>query len=297
MIQEIQELAKSKNALILAHNYQPAEIQEMAHITGDSLELARMAADSDSDILVFCGVRFMAESASILAPEKKVLLPEDTAGCAMADMITAQDVRILRDKYPGAAVVTYINSTADVKAESDVVCTSANAIKIVNALDEDEILFLPDKNLGGWVARNSDKTIHLFSGYCPCHDDTDLEDLKAIREEYPDAVIMVHPESPPVVSEKADHVFSTGEMLRFVKETTSRQIIVGTEEGMLYPLKKERPDITFIPIRKGFICDDMKKITLAHVRDVLDGEKNRITVSSEIAERVQKSLERMLELS
>jgi quinolinate synthase len=297
LVQEIQERAENKNALILAHNYQPPEIQDMAHMTGDSLELARKASNSDSDILVFCGVRFMAESASILAPGKMVLLPEDSAGCAMAEMVTAEDVRVLRKKHPRAAVVTYINSTADVKAESDVICTSANALKIVEALEEDEIIFLPDKNLGGWVARNSQKNIHLFSGYCPCHNDTQLKDLEAIREAYPDALIMVHPESPPAVSEQADHVFSTGEMLRFARGTSSRRIVVGTEEGMLHPLRKERPDIEFIPLRDGFICDDMKKITLEHVRDSLAGEKTVITVARERADRAREALKRMLELS
>ena len=293
----IRILAKKKNALILAHNYQNPEIQDVADHVGDSLELSRIAASNTADIIVFCGVHFMAESAYILSPQKKVLLPDINAGCPMADMVTAEALIARKKELPGAAVVTYINSPAAVKAESDVICTSSNAVKIVQKIDADEILFVPDRNLGSWVSRFTDKKIHLWDGCCPIHAYISAEEIRAVKKEHPDAILIVHPECAPEVVDMADEVLSTGEMVRFAEKTDRKKIIVGTESGMIHKLKKAAPHIEFIAASENFLCKNMKKTTLEKVYAALDSETPVITVPDDIAEKSRKALTRMLELS
>ncbi len=297
VVKEIRRLAVEKNALILAHNYQRPEIQDIAHHTGDSLELARIAAANDARLIVFCGVHFMAESAAIIAPGKKVVLPDPGAGCPMADMASADDLAEMKRVHPGAAVVTYINSTAAVKALSDVCCTSANAVKIVQRVDAREIIFVPDKNLGHYVSRFTDKKIIFWKGFCPTHERFTVEQLEAVRARHPDALVMVHPECRSEVVDSADEVLSTGGMVKFVKTAGSRKIIVGTEVGMLHRLKAEAPDIEFIPASDSFLCPNMKKITLEKLHAALRDEAPVITVQDDVARRAAGCLEKMLELS
>jgi len=297
LTKEIRSLAQVKNAIILAHNYQSPEIQDCADYVGDSLELSRIAADNNAEIIVFCGVHFMAESASMLALYKKVLLPEINAGCPMADMADAETLRAEKMKYPGAKVVTYINSSAAVKAESDVICTSSNAIDIVRGIEGDEILFVPDKNLGSWVSRHTDKTVHLWKGFCPVHADITVEEVMAVKASHPDSMLMVHPECDPSVVDIADEVLSTGGMVRFVSNTTAKSIIVGTEIGMIHKLRKTAPSIEFISASGNFVCPNMKKTTLEKVYTALSTEQPIITVIPEIADRARKALTKMLALS
>jgi quinolinate synthase len=297
IIEHIRDLSKSKNAIILAHNYQNAEIQHIADYTGDSLELSRIAAKNDAEIIVFCGVHFMAESAYILSPQKKVLLPDKSAGCPMADMADAHALVQMKKEYPDATVVTYINSTAAVKAESDVCCTSSNAVKIVQKLEADTILFLPDKNLAAYVQRFTDKTIIPWKGFCPTHERFSVDDLKSIKNEHPDGVVMVHPECNPDVIDLADEVLSTGQMVTFVKETDRKKIIVGTEMGMIHKLRSVAPDKEYILASETFICPNMKKITLEKILSSLTDEEPRIIVQEEIRVKALGSLTRMLELS
>ncbi|HNX57808.1 MAG TPA: quinolinate synthase NadA [Spirochaetota bacterium] len=295
--EKIRYLAREKNALILAHNYQNPEIQDIADYVGDSLELSRIAADNSAGIIVFCGVHFMAESASLLSPDKKVLLPEPSAGCPMADMAEPDSIRAEKAKYPGAKVVTYINSSAAVKAESDVICTSSNAIDIVNRVDGDEILFVPDRNLGSWVEKHTKKNVHLWKGFCPVHADITVEEVENVRKSHPDSILMVHPECDPSVVAIADEVLSTGGMVRFVEKTDAKSIIVGTEIGMIHKLKKTAPSIEFISASSNFICPNMKKTTLEKVYAALDEEKPIIKVDTDIADRARCALRRMLDLS
>jgi len=294
---KIKKLARDKNALILAHNYQNPEIQDIADETGDSLELARIAAKNPADIIVFCGVHFMAESAAILSPQKKVLLPEPAAGCPMADMAEPADVVELRAKYPDAKVVSYINTTAAVKAVSDVICTSSNAVKIVEKIDADTVIFVPDKNLASWVQRHTSKKIIPWNGFCPTHERFSEEDLAKVRAEHPGVFVIVHPECRPGVVDKADAVYSTGDMVRFVKSTDLKKIIVGTETGMIHKLKSAAPGIEFIPASPSFVCPNMKKITMQKLYDTLLNENNRVTVDQSTASRARAALDRMLELS
>jgi quinolinate synthase len=293
----IRLLARQKNAIILAHNYQLDEIQDMADHTGDSLELARIAAANRADLIILCGVLFMAESAAILSPDKKVILPEPTAGCPMADMVTAEEVLRLRKENPDAAVVSYINTSAAVKAESDVICTSSNAVKIVERVKADTVIFLPDKNLGSYVRRSTGKKVILGSGFCPTHDRITPDDLARVKEKHPDALVMVHPECRPGVVDMADIVLSTGQMVAFARETTSRTIIVGTEIGLLHRLRAVAPHVEFIPASDSFICPNMKKITPERLFEALRDEQSVITVERDTAARARRALDRMLELS
>lgn len=297
IVKQIHQLAAEKNAILMAHNYQNPEIQDMAHYTGDSLELARIAADNEADIIVFCGVHFMAESAYILSPKKKVLLPDRSAGCPMADMADVNDLVEMKKQYPGATVVTYINSTAAIKAESDVCCTSSNAVKIVQKVEGDTILFLPDKNLADYVQRFTDKRIIPWKGFCPTHEQYSAEELVKMREKHPDAVVMVHPECNREVVDLADEVLSTGQMVTFVRETDKRKIIVGTEKGMIHKLQSVAPDKEYILASKAFVCPNMKKITLEKVLKSLENEEPEITVPEEVRIKALGSLTRMLELS
>jgi len=293
----IRKLAGEKNALILAHNYQREEVQAVADYTGDSLELARAAADTSAQIIVFCGVHFMAESAAILNPEKKVLLPDPTAGCPMADMAEAGDLAAMRERHPDAAVVTYINSSAEVKALSDVCCTSANATRIVQRLDARRVIFVPDRNLGMWVQRFTDKEIIQWKGFCPTHERFSAEDLAEAKRANPDALVMVHPECRPEVIDMADEVLSTGQMVKFVRETDRAQIIVGTEEGMIHKLRSVAPGIEYILPSKALVCPNMKKTTLEKVHAALANEEPVVSVSSDVREKSLGCLRRMLELS
>lgn len=295
--EEIRKLAREKNALILAHNYQRPEIQDIAHHTGDSLELARIAAANDADLIVFCGVHFMAESAAILAPGKRVILPDPNAGCPMADMASPEDLAEMKRDHPGAMVVTYINSSAAVKALSDVCCTSANAVKIVQRVNAREIIFVPDKNLGNYVSRFTDKRIIPWKGFCPTHERFTVEELEAVKAKHPDALVMVHPECRPEVVDRADEVLSTGGMVKFVRETDRRKIIVGTEMGMLHKLKSAAPGIEFILASESFLCPNMKKITLEKLHAALRDEAPVVTVPAEVARLAAGCLEKMLELS
>lgn len=295
--EQIKTLAKEKGAIILAHNYQIGEIQDVADVSGDSLELSQIAAKNDARMIVFCGVHFMAESASILSPRKKVILPEPTAGCPMADMVTENDVIGLRKQHPGALVVTYINSTAAVKAQSDVICTSSNAVRIVERIKGDTIIFLPDKNLGSYVQRFTKKKIITWKGFCPTHEKFTVEDLAAVRKRHPEALVMVHPECRPDVIDMADEVFSTGQMVKFVQSTDREKIIVGTETGMIHKLKSVAPHIEYIPASDSFICPNMKKLDLPKLLQGLQNEESVITVPADVREGARKALDRMLELS
>jgi len=293
----IRKLAGDKNALILAHNYQREEVQAVADHTGDSLELARIAADNAAEIIVFCGVHFMAESAAILSPEKKVLIPDPTAGCPMADMASPEDLVAMRGMYPDAMVVTYINSSAEVKALSDVCCTSANAVRIVQRVDARRVIFVPDRNLGRWVQRFTDKEIIQWKGFCPTHERFSAEDLTEAKRANPDALVMVHPECRPEVIDMADEVLSTGQMVKFVRETDRARIIVGTEEGMIHKLRSVAPGIEYILPSKALVCPNMKKTTLEKVHAALANEEPVVSVSSDVRERSLGCLRRMLELS
>ena len=305
LINEINCLKKDKNAVILAHNYQPGEVQDIADFVGDSLELSQIAAASKADVIVFCGVSFMAETASILCPDKKVLLPELSAGCPMADMITAEELRKLKQKHPDALVVCYVNSSAEVKAESDYCCTSANAVEVVNSLPKDKkIIFVPDKNLGQYTAQKTSRDLILWPGYCPSHVVITEKDLKKAKEEHPDAIVMAHPECPESVKAISDQLLSTGQMLKFAKQSKIRKFIIATEVGIIHTLKKENPDAEFFPAATKAVCPNMKKITLEKVLWALeDLEKTpeeqssyRITVPEDIREKAKRSLDRMIEI-
>ncbi|MBN1787137.1 MAG: quinolinate synthase NadA [Sedimentisphaerales bacterium] len=295
IIEKINKLKKERNACLLAHNYQPGEIQDIADFTGDSLELSRKASSCDADIIVFCGVLFMAETASILSPQKTVLLPDKDAGCPMADMITAAQLAELKQKYPDAVVVCYVNSPAEVKAISDYCCTSSNAVDVVNSIDADrQILFVPDKNLGQFTKEKTGRDIVLWPGYCPTHIFATAEDVKKIRTEHPDAVTLAHPECPGPVRACADEHLSTGQMLKFVKNSDKTEFIIATEIGIIHTLKKENPEKTFYPASEKFICPNMKKITLEKVLFALEDNKYVIKVPDDVAARARKALDRMV---
>lgn len=270
MKEKIKKLIKQKNGIILAHNYQPPEIQDIADLCGDSLELSIKAAKADVDLIVFCGVKFMAETAFILSPEKQVLLPVKDAGCPMADMVTPEALKIRKQQLGSVPVVTYVNSTADVKALSDICCTSANVIDVIESIGSEEILMTPDKNLAQYAASKTNKKIHLWEGCCPYHDNLTREDVLKAKKEHPKALFIAHPECPPEVLELADSVESTSGMIRFAKETDHDSFIIGTEIGHLYPLSKACPDKQFFAASDKMFCENMKKITLEHVLNSLE---------------------------
>jgi len=292
----IEELKKRKKAVILAHNYQVLEVQHLADFVGDSLELARKSKGVDADIIVFAGVYFMAETAKILNPDKRVLIPEIEARCPMADMVTASDIKRLRKQYPDAGFVAYVNTNADVKAEVDIICTSANAVKVVNSMPQKRIVFVPDKNLGNWVKLNTDKEVILYHGYCYVHDEFEYEKIKRLREENPDAVMLVHPEAPPQVVEMADEVVSTSGILRYVASTDARKIIVVTEEGLLDMLREKHQDKIILSAGRKAICEDMKKITPESILRSLEEEKYEITIPPDTMERARVAIEKMLRI-
>ncbi len=297
LIDKIQALKKMRNAVILAHNYQPGEIQDLADYAGDSLGLSVQAAGTNADVIVFCGVRFMAETAAILSPDKTVLLPEKNAGCPMADMIDAPQLTELKSKHPDALVVCYVNSTAEVKALSDYCCTSGNALELVESLPKDrEILFVPDKNLGGFINERTGRNMILWPGYCSTHVLMRPEDIHQARREHPQAVLLAHPECNPEVRELADELLSTGQMLKFARTSDVKEFIIATENGILHTLKKQNPDKTFYPVSEKAICPNMKKITLEKVLWALEDMQYHITVPEPISTKAKRSLDRMIEV-
>ncbi|SFL85131.1 quinolinate synthase NadA [Candidatus Frackibacter sp. WG13] len=297
LVKKIERLKKEKNAIILAHNYQIDEVQAIADYTGDSLGLSQQAAEVEEDVIVFCGVDFMAESAAILSPDKTVLLPERNAGCPMAEMVTVEGLRAKKKEYPDAAVVCYVNSSAAVKAESDICCTSSNALNIVESIDNDQILFVPDDNLGHYISQQTDKEVILWAGRCITHHRVQANHLDEVKEAHPEAPIIVHPECRPEVVEAADYVGSTSQILKFASESDAEIIIIGTEMGILYRLNNENPDKTFYILNQGLICKNMKLTSLKHVADALENVQYRITVEEEIRVRAKETLDKMLELS
>jgi quinolinate synthase len=297
LVEKILQLKERRKAIILAHNYQPGEIQDLADFTGDSLGLSIKASQTDAETIVFCGVLFMAETAAILSPEKTVLLPEKTAGCPMADMITAEQLRQLKQKHPDASVVCYVNSSAEVKAESDYCCTSANAVEVVNSLPEDKrIIFVPDQHLGQFVANKTGRDLILWPGYCTTHVVITPDDIKAAKAKYPDAIVMAHPECNEPVKALSDELLSTSQMLKLAAKGTAKRYIVATEIGIIHSLKKQNPDAEFIPAVERAICPNMKKITLDKVVASLEEMQYEITVSEEISARAKKALDRMVEI-
>jgi quinolinate synthase len=319
--ERILKLKKNLNAIILAHNYQRPEVQDIADITGDSLELSRAAARTDYGVIVFCGVHFMAESASILSPDKTVLLPELGAGCPMADMVTVQGPRRTRrdlytdvmgitfdfadeftlldmkKKYPGVPVVAYVNTSAAVKAESDICCTSSNVVKVVESLKEDTVICIPDRNLSSYAAKRTKKKIISWDGFCNVHmAHLDIDDVKKAKAEHPDAVLVVHPECPPEVQDMADHITSTSGMLRFCKESGDQEFIIGTEEGILHRLKKDSPGKRFYVLNKEMVCPNMKRTKLESVLRALEKMEHVIKVPEDIRVKAKRALDRMLEI-
>jgi quinolinate synthase len=294
LIERITELRRTRNALILAHNYQLGEVQDIADFVGDSLELSQQAAKTDAAVIVFCGVHFMAETAAILCPDKIVLLPDLNAGCPMADMITAPELRAAKQDHPGAAVVCYINSSAAVKAEVDVCCTSANSVKVVNSMDAEEIFFVPDQYLGYYTAQRTPKKMSFWPGYCPTHARIRPEDIRELKQHYPQAKVVVHPECPAPVVAVADEALSTSGILRYAARPDITQLIVGTEMGIIHRLKKENPGKLFIPVTEQAVCPNMKMITLEKILWALDDLEPRITVPEDIRVKAKTAIDRML---
>ncbi len=289
---------KELNALILAHFYQPPEIQDMADFVGDSLQLARQAAATEAEVIVFCGVSFMAESAKILSPDKMVLLPEVKAGCAMADMISGPELSDLKAKHPGAVVVCYVNSTAAVKAESDICCTSANAVNVVKSIPADKtIIFAPDRNLGAYIQSQTGRKMILWEGCCPVHDQLGGEEVKRQIKLHPGAKVVVHPECQPDVTRLADAVRSTAGILNYVKNSPEKEFIIGTEEGFLYTLQQNCPGKVFHLARQEFRCEDMKLISLEKLAAALKGLEYQIEVPEDIRQKAYITLERMLKVN
>ena len=294
--EEIASLRKERNAVILAHNYQRDEIQAIADICGDSLGLSRQAARTEADVIVFCGVHFMAESAAILSPQKTVLLPVQEAGCPMADMIDVHHLRELKRKHPDAQVVTYVNSSAAIKAESDICCTSANAVEVVNSLDTQKIIFTPDRNLAFYVSRFSEKEIIAYDGFCPTHILIFADAVKRAKTEHPNAVFVAHPECTPDVVDLADHVCSTSGMYRYVKESDAEEFIIGTEMGILYRLRKQNPQKKFYLPSKHLLCPNMKMTTLDWLAQSLRYMRYKVEVPEAIRQKARRALDRMLEI-
>ncbi len=297
LIDDIMELKEKRRAVILAHNYQLGEIQDIADFVGDSLELSQNAAQTDAKVIVFCGVHFMAETASILCPDKTVLLPDLNAGCPMANMITAEQLVEEKKKHPKATVVCYVNSTAAVKAESDICCTSANAIRVVESVPGDDILFIPDQYLGHYVSTKTNKNLVLWPGFCPTHARILPEHIARLKQEHPDAKVVVHPECRPGVIAMADEVLSTGGMVRYARSQDFHEMIVGTEIGIVHRLRKENPGKRFIPVSEQAVCPNMKLITLEKVLWSLEELFPEVTVPEEIRAKAKRAVDRMLEVS
>jgi quinolinate synthase len=297
LLGEIEKLKTEHNAVILAHNYQPAEIQDLADFRGDSLGLSVKAAETDAEKIVFCGVRFMAETAAILSPQKTVLLPDKLAGCPLADMITAEQLRELKTKHPDAMVVCYVNSSAEVKAESDYCCTSANAVEVVNSLPKDKpIIFVPDQHLGRFVSERTGRELILWPGYCHVHVAITEQDIKNAKAKHPDAVVMAHPECTEPVKDLSDQLLSTGQMLRYAHKSDAKEFIIATEIGMIHALKKQNPQAEFIPATEKAVCPNMKRITLEKVFWSLQDMQYKVTVPQDIRTKAKKAIDRMVEI-
>jgi len=294
LVDRIADLKRARNAVILAHNYQLPEVQDIADFTGDSLELSRKAAGAEADVIVFCGVRFMAETAKILSPNRVVLLPDPRAGCPLADMITADQLRAFKAQHPGLPVVAYVNTSAEVKAESDICCTSANAVRMVEAMDSDSVLFIPDKCLGTYVASKTSKRIILYPGYCPTHHRILVEDVVREKQEHPEAVVVAHPECTMDVIELADAVESTSGMLRYTRGSDAKEFIICTERGLLHRLRKDNPAKVFYNPCRLNICPNMKKITLEKVFWSLEDMRPTIEIAPDVIERAKKAIDGML---
>lgn len=293
--QQIKQLAVDKNALLIAHNYERDEIQEIADITGDSLALSIEAQKTDRQIIVFCGVHFMAESAAILAPEKTVLLPRADAGCPMADMVTAKGLREMKQQHPDATVVTYVNSSAAVKAESDICCTSSNAVSVARSVKAKKLLLVPDRNLGRYIASQvPEKECICWEGYCPVHDQLKVAEVQQAKTDHPEALFMVHPECQPEILELADHICSTSGMYEFAAKNPAKTFIVGTENGILWRLRQENPDKEFIVPSPVLVCRDMKLTRLEDILRCLETMEPRITVAEEIRIKARRALDKML---
>ena len=293
--QKIRELKNKRDAVILAHNYQLPEVQDVADFRGDSLELSRMAAKTSAKVIVFCGVHFMAETAAILSPDKKVIVPDINAGCPMANMITASDVKRLKKDHPNAVTVGYVNTSAQVKAELDYCCTSTNAVAVINALkDREEIIFVPDKYLADYVSKKTGRKLISWSGFCPTHVKILPEDIKRERKFHPFAKVIVHPECLPQVVSMADEVLSTSGMAKFAKETEAKEIIVGTEVGLIYRLKKDNPSKEFYPASEAAVCPNMKRTTQEKILWALEELKEEVRVPDDIRLQAKKAIDRML---
>ncbi len=294
IFEEIRRLRKERNAVILAHNYQRDEVQEIADHCGDSLALSQIAADSTAEVIVFAGVHFMAESAAILAPQKTVLLPNPDAGCPMADMITVAALREKKEELKGMPIVCYVNTSAEVKAESDICCTSANAVKVVESLPQDEVYMIPDMNLSRYVASKTKKKLSYWKGFCPTHQLLTADEVREFKSRYPGAPFVAHPECPPEVLALADAIRSTSGMYDYAKKSAARTILIGTEMGIMYRLGKENPGKEFVLVSRSLICPNMKITTIEDVRDSLRDMKNVIKVEEPVFSKARLALERML---
>lgn len=296
--EKIRKLKRERDAVIIAHNYQPDEVQAIADFTGDSLELSRKAAELEEEVIVFCGVHFMAETAAILSPEKTILIPDRFAGCPMADMITAEQLREKKAEHPDAVVICYVNSSAAVKAECDLCCTSSNAKTMVGSVPADkEIIFVPDTHLGHYVQKELGREMMIWDGYCPTHSRIRVVDLLRERAKHPNAKVMAHPECPKPIRDLADYLLSTGQMCQQVKKSDETEFIVATEMGLLYRLRKENPGKQFYTVSDRALCPNMKKISVEKVLWALENMQYRVTVPQETADKARRSIERMLELS
>lgn len=298
VIEKIKQLKKEKNAVILAHCYQSVEIDEVADYVGDSLSLSQVAAKTDADIIVFAGVFFMAQTAKLLSPDKKVLLPQIEAGCRMADMLSLRQLKEFMSKHPSLPTVCYVNSTAEIKAECDICCTSANAEKIVKSLGVSKVLFVPDTYLGKWVERQlGNVEVITYPGFCPTHLMIRPQDVVNARKKYPDALVLAHPECHMSVSSIADYVGSTTGIMKYVAKSKNKEFIIATEHGVVDRLKRDYPNKKIIPIKNNIICPNMKMTTLEDILHVLDTEENEIFVNKDIAQKAVRCLDRMLEVS
>lgn len=298
IIEKIKKLKEEKNAIILAHSYQNIEIDEVADFVGDSLYLSQMAKKTNADIIVFAGVYFMAQTAKIISPDKKVLLPNVKAGCLMADMINYKQMVAFKQKYPNIPVVCYINSTAEVKAECDICCTSSNALEIVKSLNTDKVLFVPDANLGKWVEGQLDGVeVITYDGNCPVHNNITTDDIISAREKYPNAKILIHPECKPKVSHLGDYVGSTSGIINYVKNSEHNQFVIVTEKGVVDRLRRDYPDKEFILIKNNMLCESMKLTTLEEILHSLENEVNEITLDEEIRQASAGCIEKMLKVS
>ena len=295
--ERIDQLKGELRAVIIAHNYQRPEVQDIADFVGDSLELSRRCAEVDAETIVFCGVRFMAETAAILNPDRTVLLSEGSAGCPLADMINIDELREWKQRYPQASVVCYINSSAEIKAESDICCTSANGVKVVESVANDDILFVPDQNLGHYVSTQTKKNIILYPGFCYVHHRIKPEQVKLAKHLHPEAQVIVHPECRPEVIDLADAALSTSQMLRYAKASSHTSFIIGTEEGLLHRLRLENPDKSFYLVSNKQICTDMKKTTLETVAQTMEFKENIVTVPETIRLKAKQAVDQMLAIS